>query len=246
MGRRVGAGCSGLDRHVFFKCHDCKKAFWKKALAPPRDNFVQHFCLNDKISTRRFGAGCRTCTQNHGDLPCVMKISKAEYLATEPNCGCYAKHLANANSLGEKKRALKKKSKKKLCVMSDPVKNILAENKRIHKMRKKKLVGKNVHSKSVWDPGYIEESTDDFKVSSKIARRRSSSIVKEFLIPDQELNSLETKPIDIQKRERPEPTPEHTNVPLSKRRRCTLPGLQSPVNTILPLASPLPFSLDLE
>lgn len=175
-----------LERFVFFKCNDCKKAFWKKALPAPRDRIIQHRCLLLKVSTRKLGFHSIKCKGNHQGSACIEKITKAEYMDSDPNCGKYAKYLEVVKSAGIKSQPARRKKRnaprsdkkarprvrkkvkmkrgvKKPAVMTEAVKNILVQNELLHTWKKQKR-NKIIESKSVWDPGYSEDgSSDEFK-----------------------------------------------------------------------------------
>lgn len=171
-----------IERCVFVKCNDCKTAFWKKPLPAPRDHYVQHKCLLKKMSTRRFGFTSKTCITKHPGVSCVEKITESEYIAFDPNCGKYARYLADIQSSGQKrpspiskkakprnrKKAKKSRTKKeKPRVMTEAVKNILVQNEMIHNWKKEKLHERTI-AKSVWDPVNSEDgSSDTFKAPSQ-------------------------------------------------------------------------------
>lgn len=147
---------------------------------------VQHRCVMERISTRRFGFPCRTCTENHGDRPCVVRINKKEYLS-KPNCGRYTSFLENPKAMVRRKRsprakgpAPKRRKKARIsnkAPVSKAVKNILAQNKLIHNSKKKKLLDERGISKSIWDP---RNSNDDFKRPLNFFSQRSSSDTNDF------------------------------------------------------------------
>jgi len=181
-------GLLDSDRYVFFKCHDCGRAFWKMTLLPPRDNYVQHPCIGGRTATRIFGLTARTCTQNHPNSACVEKISQEEYTSL-PNCGSWEKHLTGAaprqqakrkrpsSSLASRSNSAGKNTGKSVKVrkirqkkpksnrpkdMKKAVKNILRQNRLVHKRKKKGWMRET--RTSVWDPGDCADSWNELKV----------------------------------------------------------------------------------
>lgn len=191
----------GIERFVFFRCNDCNIAFWKNPLRAPREHIVQHLCFENKISTRKFGSQSRTCKRKHPGVACVVKITEAEYKATEPNCGSYERYLANPRSMGKKRRTIlrakkkthtthkklksRRKKKETPIAMSAAVRNILIQNELIQSRKKRKQHVKSSSAKCVWDPGYSDEgSKDEFKVPPRATRLRLSSDPNDFLVRD--------------------------------------------------------------
>jgi len=174
-----------INRFVFFKCHDCDRAFWKKALLPPREHMIQHTCVGNKTSTRVFGLSARTCTHNHPNSTCVEKISQEEY-SSQPNCGSWERYLTGAKLQRKVKRKrlssphdsvdkrVRKKAGKSAKVlkskkikpnsnrqkeMKQAVKQILRENKIAHRRKKQNWPIKR--PTSVWDPGHCDDSWNE-------------------------------------------------------------------------------------
>lgn len=180
-------GVQDLDRFVFFKCNDCGRAFWKKPLLAPRDNYTQHTCLGQRTATRMFGTTARTCTQNHPNTTCVVKISQEEY-SSLPNCGCWERYLTGvplrkpkrkrpSSSLTSSSTSVRKKRSRSVKVrkirqtkpkskrpkdMNNAVRNILRQNRLVHKRKKKSWMREK--RTSVWDPGDCADSWNEVKV----------------------------------------------------------------------------------
>jgi len=166
-----------IDRFVFFKCHDCDKAFWKKALLPPRDHIVQHSCVGNKIATRVFGVSSRTCKRSHPNATCVEKISQEEY-SSQPNCGSWERYLIAGNPQRRVKRKRRSSTHESKPVrrkfkhtkatsnrpkdMNKAVKKILRQNRLVHQRKKYNWPCKK--RTSVWEPGDCDDSWNELKV----------------------------------------------------------------------------------
>jgi len=166
-----------IDRFVFFKCHDCDRAFWKKALLPPRDHIVQHNCVGNKIATRVFGVSSRTCKRSHPNATCVEKISQEEY-SSQPNCGSWERYLIAGNPQRRVKRKRRSSTHESKPVrrkfkhtkgksnrpkdMNKAVKKILRQNRLVHRRKKHNWPCKK--RTSVWEPGDCDDSWNELKV----------------------------------------------------------------------------------
>ena len=59
---------------ILFKCNDCGRTFCRKPLLPPNSKYLQHICVDKKVSTRRFGNKAKSCTFVHTGLNCIEKV----------------------------------------------------------------------------------------------------------------------------------------------------------------------------
>ena len=86
-----------VERMRFMHCFDCNRIMWRMPLPKPRDNLIQHKCVEDRVVTRCFGRKTTSCQNTHEKTEknpkggCVIIISKTEYLSDkENNDGRYA------------------------------------------------------------------------------------------------------------------------------------------------------------
>merc|ERR1719184_680834 len=171
-------------------------------------------------------------------------------MASDPNCGKYAKYLEALKS-GEiksqpvrrkkrsaprfdkirprvRKKAKAKRGVKKPAVMTEAVKNILVQNELLYTWKKQKR-SKIVASKSVWDPGYSEDgSNDEFKAPPKLnASQRllpsdpdtARDVLEDEDSKAEELESLRTTSTPVEHKPVSKPSLRRRSCALTKRRK---------------------------
>merc|ERR1719419_1802102 len=125
---------------------------------------IQHKCVGNKTVTRVFGLTARACTQIHPNRSCVEKISQEEY-CSQANCGSWERHLTGVRLQRRVRRKrlssqqdsghkrVRKKTRRTAKVgkskqpkptsnrqkeMKRAVKQILKENRIVHRRKKQK------------------------------------------------------------------------------------------------------------
>ena len=77
---RIDRSVSRKDnrKYIMFKCNDCSHTFFKKFLPSPNEQYVQHLCINRKISTRRLEVKAKSCIIiQHTESSCIELVHKS-------------------------------------------------------------------------------------------------------------------------------------------------------------------------